>query len=127
VEEDVCVLRRLIVTFKLTARQRFGKLIIDYKRYISANYKKLEPADIKHAEETFVSDILAIITQNFVTGVELSVAPAGLNVSYAINGRTVKIWAYGGTNGVTYKVTALVSSNGGRIREAEIKIKVVDE
>jgi hypothetical protein len=39
----------------------------------------------------------------------------------------VKIWAYGGTNGVTYKVTALVSSNGGRIREAEIKIKVVDE
>jgi hypothetical protein len=66
-------------------------------------------------------------TGDFVTAVDLSVAPAGLNVSYAINGRTVKIWAYGGTSGTTYKVTALVSSNGYRTKETEMKIKVVDE
>lgn len=61
-----------------------------------------------------------------VTTVELSVAPAGLMTSYAVSGKRVKVWCYGGTNGVTYKVTALVSSSGGRVKESEFKVKVID-
>jgi hypothetical protein len=62
-----------------------------------------------------------------VTTVELSVAPAGLMTSYAVSGKRVKVWCYGGANGVTYKVTVLVSSAGGRVKESEFKLKVFDK
>jgi hypothetical protein len=66
-------------------------------------------------------------TGDVVTAVELSVSPAGLSTSYAISGRTVKVWCYGGDDGVTYKITVLVTSAGSRVREAEFKVKVIDE
>ena len=37
-----------------------------------------------------------------------------------------KQWISGGTNGVTYKVTIRVTSNGGRVKEVEFRIKVKD-
>jgi hypothetical protein len=36
----------------------------------------------------------------------------------------VKVWTSGGTNGVTYKITATVTTVGGRVKQAEIKIRV---
>lgn len=36
----------------------------------------------------------------------------------------VKIWTGGGTSGKVYKLTATVTTNGHRVKQAEIKIKV---
>ena len=36
----------------------------------------------------------------------------------------VKVWLSGGTTGSSYKVTTTVTTTGGRVKEAEIVIKV---
>lgn len=50
---------------------------------------------------------------------------AGLTreLSTAIDG-VVKVWLSGGTDGQTYKVTVTVTTVGGRVKAAEIAIKV---
>jgi hypothetical protein len=50
---------------------------------------------------------------------------AGLTkeLSTALNG-VVKVWFSGGTDGQTYKVTVTVTTVGGRVKHAEITIKV---
>lgn len=40
------------------------------------------------------------------------------------NGSTVKVWLSGGQHGRNYKVTTTLFTLGGRIKEAEIQIKV---
>jgi hypothetical protein len=35
-----------------------------------------------------------------------------------------KVYTSGGTDGVTYKITATVTTTGGRVKQAEIKVKV---
>ena len=59
----------------------------------------------------------------------VSVFPAGLNVS-AITIKAsdrVKLWISGGTSGVKYKVTLLVHTALGRIKEVEVFFKIKDE
>jgi hypothetical protein len=36
----------------------------------------------------------------------------------------VKVWTSGGTDGVTYKITATLTTVGGRTKQAEIRVKV---
>ena len=36
----------------------------------------------------------------------------------------VKVWVAGGTDGATYKITSIVTTDGARIKTAEIKVKV---
>lgn len=38
----------------------------------------------------------------------------------------VKVWCSGGTVGTTYKVTVTVSTQGGRVKEVDFKIRVRD-
>lgn len=38
----------------------------------------------------------------------------------------VKVWCSGGENGETYKVTVIVATRGGRVKEEEFKIRVRD-
>lgn len=38
----------------------------------------------------------------------------------------VKVWCSGGVNGATYKVTVIVATQGGRIKEEEFRIRVRD-
>lgn len=42
------------------------------------------------------------------------------------SGKILKVWLFGGTNGVVYKVTARITTNGGRVKEVEFKIRVKD-
>lgn len=62
------------------------------------------------------------------SGVVTVVSPTGAlaidAVSVLPGGKTVKIWAAGGVDGATYKITVTATSNGNRIKESEIKIKV---
>lgn len=50
-----------------------------------------------------------------------------LGPTFVLNGKTVKQWVSGGTNGVKYKVTITVTSNGGRVKQVEFVIRVKDE
>ncbi len=36
----------------------------------------------------------------------------------------VKVWVAGGVDGTTYKITATVTTEGNRVKQAEIKVKV---
>lgn len=40
---------------------------------------------------------------------------------------TVKVWVRGGTSGAFYKVTVVVETTGGRIKEAEFRVRVRDD
>jgi hypothetical protein len=40
------------------------------------------------------------------------------------SGTVVKVFTSGGTDGVTYKITVTLTTNGGRVKQAEIKVKV---
>jgi hypothetical protein len=39
----------------------------------------------------------------------------------------IKVWTAGGTDGVTYKITARIATAGGRVHEVEIQVKVKED
>jgi hypothetical protein len=52
-------------------------------------------------------------------------AATGITVdSYSVLDGVVKVWVSGGTTGQKYKVTATMTTAGGRVKEADITIKV---
>lgn len=54
----------------------------------------------------------------------VAVSP-GINlISHELKGTAVKVWMEGGESGKRYKVTATMTTAGGRIKEAEIVIYV---
>lgn len=58
-------------------------------------------------------------------GVTVTVEPPGLTVDdFALNQGIVKVWLTGGISGMTYKITARVTTAAGRVKEAEIAVKV---
>lgn len=60
-----------------------------------------------------------------ITGVTAtSSAPELEIVSAGVFGTLVKIWVAGGISDITYKVTATVATQEGRIKELEFKIRV---
>lgn len=60
-----------------------------------------------------------------ITGVTAtSSAPELTILSAGVFGTLVKIWVAGGVSDTTYKVTAVVATQEGRIKELEFKIRV---
>lgn len=62
---------------------------------------------------------------DFIESAEFSVEPAGLT----LDGKIVepgftKIWISGGEAGMTYKVSCTITTDKGRIKQDEIKIRV---
>lgn len=47
-------------------------------------------------------------------------------VSTSVSESTVKVWLAGGRDGSTYKVTVVIATTGGRIKEADFKVRVRD-
>lgn len=58
-------------------------------------------------------------------GVEVFAQPASITIDdfELIQGK-VKVWVTGGVSGTTYKITARVTTAAGRVKEAEIAVKV---
>lgn len=53
------------------------------------------------------------------------VVPSGITLeTSALVGNVVKVWLSGGTDRQKYKVTARLTTDGGRVKEAEIVIRV---
>jgi hypothetical protein len=62
-----------------------------------------------------------------VGSVTTNVTPEGLTVETVyVHDPIVKIWLSGGESGTTYKVTLTISTDDGRIRQDEFKVKVKD-
>ena len=62
-----------------------------------------------------------------VQAASVEVVPVGLTVeSTFINDPRVKIWVSGGTTGTTYKLTVTMTSDDGRIKQDEFRLKVKD-
>lgn len=73
--------------------------------------------DIDYTSALDSGDTIAAQTVTADTGITV-------DTSLIVGGVKVKIWLSGGTTGNTYKVTATITTAGGRVRQDEIKIKV---
>lgn len=83
----------------------------------------------KQPEERISNSILytdALDDGDSISSVSYCAAePAGLTVSPVLaDVDRVRIWADGGDNGVTYKITVRVETSGGEILEDELVCKV---
>ena len=90
---------------------------------ILAKFEK-QPGDVQDFDIDF-SEYLAGLSD---TGVSKAVtADAGLTIlahTLIDSGKVVKVFTSGGTDGETYKISVALTTTGGRVKQAEIKIKV---
>ena len=62
---------------------------------------------------------------NDVALTHTAVAEAGVSIlSSALTGGVVKVFVSGGTDGNTYKVSATITTQGGRVKQGDILVKV---
>lgn len=50
-------------------------------------------------------------------------APDTLGLSFAIQSPRIKVWAWNTVDGTTYKITITATTNDGRVKEAELKLR----
>lgn len=88
---------------------------------VLARFQK-QPADRQDYDIDFTDYLAALADEgkSVVTTAEPGIAVT----AYSLNAGVVKVWLEGGTDGQTYKVTVTLTSKGGRVKQAEIKIKV---
>lgn len=83
-----------------------------------------QPADTQdydincNAWLTALDDTIASVTASVTSGITLISCTAGSGI--------VKTWLSGGKDGVTYTITILIATVGGRIKQAEFQVKVKD-
>lgn len=64
---------------------------------------------------------------DLITNVETHLNPEGdlKIISYSISsGQTVHVWCKGGETATTYKLTILAATAGGRIKEADFRLRI---
>lgn len=76
--------------------------------------------DIDYAEQDFLT------TGETISSATAAVAPVGLSVALINLSTRVKLWIDGGAAGTTYKVTVTVTTSDGRIKQAELKVRIKD-
>jgi hypothetical protein len=72
--------------------------------------------DIDFTEWMTPGDSIATATATSDAGITLGAT--------TIIGYVVKQWVSGGTDGNSYKVTVKVTTNGGRVKEADFRVRV---
>lgn len=71
---------------------------------------------------TFHSDTGASHAATAETGITL--ASSQLLTANGVTNSRIKVWLSGGADGTTYKVTVTLTTTGGRVKQAEISVKV---
>ena len=93
---------------------------------VLAKFEK-QPADVQDFDIDFSEWLAARGDTAAGPGGLVVTAESGLTVlASTLSAGVAKIWTSGGTNGVTYKLSARVTTAGNRVKSAEIKIKVKD-
>ena len=86
---------------------------------------KKQPVEVKDYDIDY-SEWLT--TGDNVQSVDISVSPSGLVIdSVFVSDPRAKIWISGGTDRVSYKVTATMTTADGRVKQDEFKINVKDD
>lgn len=81
---------------------------------------EIQDYDISFAEWLTGTDTVA----SAVVSISPAMTIAPLHV-ISPTGKIVKVWVYeGGVSGETYKVTVAASTAGGRVKEAELRVKI---
>lgn len=99
---------------------------------------KKQPADVQDYDIDFTAYVTGMgeaVTDSHEIDVVTVDTGLTLGSSEMHNGTTldgvpscfIKVWLSGGTSGSTYKVTARIATDGGRVHEVEIKIKVKED
>lgn len=88
---------------------------------ISDRFDK-QPAEIQDYDIDFTEYLTAMAD----TGLShTATADTGITLSTStLTAGVVKVWLSGGTHGTNYKVTATLTTTGGRVKEHEILIRV---
>jgi hypothetical protein len=88
---------------------------------ILATFTK-QPAEVQDYDIDF-GEYLSTVSDTALT--HTVVADTGITVqSSSLTGGVVKVWLAGGTTGTKYKITARLTTTGGRVKEAEVVVKV---
>ena len=86
---------------------------------------KQQPNDVQDYDIDFSEWFPA---EGVITTAVVSVAPVmPMPPTYSLSPdkKRVKVWIYaGGTSGVTYQVTVRATTNDGRVKEVELKVKI---
>lgn len=88
---------------------------------VLARFQK-QPADQQDYDIDFTDYLAALADEG--ESVFTTVEPGITLLANSLNNGVVKVWLAGGTDGQTYKVTVTLTTKGGRVKQAEIKIKV---
>lgn len=81
-----------------------------------------QPLDVQDYDVSYV-EWLESLSDTAVLGV--AVAEPGITLeAFGMSGGVIKVWLSGGTTGASYKVTTTLTTAVGRVKEAEIVIKV---
>lgn len=91
---------------------------------ILAKFEK-QPVDVQDFDIDF-SEWLADMadTAPGPTGFTVDIDGGLTLLAQTLTNGVVKVWTSGGTDGTTYKITATVTTQGNRVKQAEIKVKV---
>lgn len=81
-----------------------------------------QPADVQDYDIDF-NEWLAAFPDTALSHVAVAEAGLTLQFSQLLNG-VVKVWLSGGADGGKYKVTATLTTTGGRVKQAEIQVSV---
>lgn len=81
-----------------------------------------QPADV----QDFDVDFTQYLTDLSDTGVShIATVETGITLDRStLAAGVVKVWLSGGTDGWSYKVTATLTTTGGRVKQAEITVRV---
>ena len=91
---------------------------------ILAKFEK-QPADVQDFDIDFNDWLTGMLdTAPGPTGVSVEADPGITLLAFVLSAGVVKVWTSGGVDGTTYKITVTVTTTGGRVKQAEIKVKV---
>lgn len=62
-----------------------------------------------------------------ITAATVAVEPTSMTVTRVISSPRVKVWCSEGDNGVSYKITVTATTNDGRVKQVEFKLKVRED
>jgi hypothetical protein len=91
---------------------------------ILAKFEK-QPADVQDFDIDFTEWLAGMgDTAPGPTGFMVDIDSGLTLLAQTLTNGVVKVWTSGGTDGTTYKITATVTTQGNRVKQAEIKVKV---
>ena len=91
---------------------------------ILAKFEK-QPADVQDFDIDFTEWLAARgDTAPGPDGLTVQIDSGLVLLGAVLNAGVAKIWTSGGVNGVTYKISATLTTVGHRVKSAEVKVKV---